>query len=286
MKLISDAKAKEIVLRAQKDVFGGNIGDNITTFKGDGLDFCEIREYQDGDDIRKINWKATAKSSNPNDVKVNVFNQERELNIQVVFLASGSMEFGSVKFKQEVATEVLALLSFSALKNNNRLQILFYDDDIIKHYPPSKNDFVVYDSVSSMLELDCLGKSIDYSSLCDYINSTSKAKSLVFLIGDFYDTDIDLSQISHQHEVYTINIRDRFEEYPYISGQYNLKDTNTLDNTNIFMDKSLAQKYQKTVIQNDNIINEHFVNHQIKSGKIYTSDEIYLRLSQIIKDRG
>ncbi len=93
--------AKEIILRAKKDVFTGNLGNYLTTFKGDGLDFREIRDYEYGDDIRKINWKATAKGGG---LKTNIFNEERELNIVIAFMLSGTLNFGSVALKQEVAT--------------------------------------------------------------------------------------------------------------------------------------------------------------------------------------
>ncbi len=274
-----NTKAKEILLRAKKDVFSTNFGDNITTFAGDGLDFREIREYQSGDDVRKINWKATAKN---NSLKLNIFNEERELNIVIAFLVSGSINFGSVKLKQDVVSELLTLLSFSAIKNNNKLQTIFFSDKNEKFFPPTKNQAIVYEILENSLEFDCLEKDVDYAEFCDFINSVIKERSLIFLVGDFYG-DVDLSTIAYKNELYALIVRDRFEEYPYITGEYEFIDPNNFSSSEISMDKNIAKKYNDLIIKNDNKLQEHFLKHKIKSGKIYTDDDIYMKLSQILK---
>ena len=211
-----DTKLQELLIRAKKDVFSGNLGDNLTTFKGDGLDFREIKEYEIGDDVRKINWTATAKT---NSTKINIFNVDKELNIVIIFLVSGSMHFGSVKMKQETASEVVAHLAYSAIKNNNRLSSLCFSSKEETFVPSSKNESTVYQTTKEVLNIDCLEKQIDYKKLCDYINATIKNKALIFLVGDFYG-EVDLSSIAYKHEVYSFIIRDKFEEYPYIKGEY------------------------------------------------------------------
>jgi hypothetical protein len=274
-----DTKLQELLIRAKKDVFNGNLGDNLTTFKGDGLDFREIKEYEIGDDIRKINWKSTAKT---NSTKINVFNIDKELNIVVVFLVSGTMHFGSVRFKQEVASEIIAHLAYSSIKNNNRLTSLFFSSQEEHFIPPSKSEAIVYQSAKKALKIDCLEKQIDYNKLCEYINTTIKDKALIFLVGDFYG-DIDLSSISYKHEVYNLIIRDRFEEYPYIKGEYDFTSPIDFDSSSLNMDKNIAFNYQKLLQQQDNKLQQHYIKHQITNGKIYTNDDIYLRLSQILK---
>jgi len=270
---------EELIIRAKKDVFGGNIGETLTTFKGDGLDFREIKEYEFGDDVKKINWKSTAKTGA---TKVNVFNVERELNIVVVFLVGGSVHFGSVRLKQEVISEIMAILSYSAIKNNNRLSSVFFSTQEEKFIIPSKSEASVYNIAKTAYEIDCLEKQIDYDKFCDYINATIKDKSLIFVVGDFYD-DIDFSSIAYKHEVYSIIVRDRFEEYPYISGEYDFVSPIDFSSSEINMDKNIASKFQKLIEQQDMKLQEHFRQHRIQSGKIYTDDNIYLRLSQIIK---
>ncbi len=271
--------AKEILLRAKKDVFSGNLGNYLTTFKGDGLDFREIRDYEYGDDIRKINWKATAKS---NTLKTNVFNEERELNIVIVFMLSGTLHFGSVKLKQEVVTEIMALLAFSSIKSDNRLQSIFFEKKLEKFFEPTKNDAIIYQLVDSAIEFDTLEREFDYGEFCNFVNGVLKQKSLIFMVGDFYG-DVDLSEIAHKNEVYAIIVRDRLEENPILTGEFELIDPNSLNAEDITLNREIAEEYRKIVEKRDREMYEHFLQHQIAYGKIYTNDDIYIRLSEIIK---
>lgn len=273
------AIAQEILLRARKDVFSGNLGNHLTTFKGDGLDFREIRDYDHGDDIRKINWKSTAKGAG---LKTNIFNEERELNIVLAFMVSGSIHFGSVKFKQEVVAEILALLSFSALKGHNRLQSLFFEKKIEKFFEPSRSESIVYNIVESAIEFECVGREVDYQAFCQFVNSVVRQRSLIFMIGDFYG-EVELSEIAHQNEIYALIVRDRFEENPQLNGEFELVDTNSLESSEMTMNKSIASEYRKLIESHDSKLREHFLHHQITFGKIYTDEDIYLRLSEIIK---
>jgi uncharacterized protein (DUF58 family) len=271
--------AQEILLRAKKDVFSGNLGEHLTTFKGDGLDFREIREYDHGDDIRKINWKATAKGSG---LKTNVFNEERELNIVLAFMVSGTLNFGSVKLKQEVVAEILALLSYSALKGHNRLQGQFFSDKSELFFEPSKSDTIIYNIVENAIEIETIGREVDYKKFCDFVNGVVRQKSLIFMVGDFYG-DVDLSEIAHKNELYALIVRDRIEEYPLLNGEFNLIDPNSLESSEMSLNKSIAQAYQKLIEEHDASLKEHFERHQITFGKIYTDENIFLRLSEIIK---
>jgi len=271
--------AKEILLRAKKDVFSGNLGNHLTTFKGDGLDFREIRDYNYGDDIRKINWKATAKGGG---LKTNLFNEERELNIVIAFMLSGSLHFGSVKLKQEVATEIMALLAFSSIKNNNRLQTLFFEKKVERFFEPTKSDLIVYQLVDSAVNFNCLGRESDYKAFCDFVNGVVKQKSLIFIVGDFYG-NINLSEISHKNEVYVIIVRDRLEENPILNGEFELVDPNSLNSKSITLNREIAKEYKRLIIENDKRLQEHLLQHQITYGKIYTDEDIYIRLSEIIK---
>ena len=271
--------AKEILLRAKKDVFSGNLGEYLTTFKGDGLDFREIREYTHGDDIRRINWRATAKGAG---LKTNVFNEERELNIVVAFMLSGSLNFGTVKLKQEVAAEIAALLSYSAIKGNNRVQAQFFSNNSKKFFEPTKSDSIVPRIVEEAIEIEVLGKEVDYRAFCDFVNGVVRKKSLIFMVGDFYG-EVDLSQIAHKNEIYALIVRDRLEEYPLLNGEFSLVDPNTLGSSEMTLNKGVAKAYQKLIEEHDHKLQEHFLEHQIISGKIYTDEEVYLRLSEIIK---
>ena len=272
-----ETKVKEILLRAKKAVFTGNLGNNLTAFKGDGIDFAEIREYNFGDDVRKINWKATAKTG---EVKVNEFNEERELNISLVFMVDGGINFGTVALKQDIMAELMAMVSYSAISNGDRLNTLFFSDKLERKFKPSKNLGVVEEYVRSALEINPIGKKADYSALCDFLNSTFKQKSIVIIIGDFYG-DIDLSTIAHKHQVYALIVRDRFEEYPAIDGEYTLIDPATLKGEDIMLSKSSAKAFKKELEKQDAKLYEHFLEHRVNYGKIYTDEELYIRLLQI-----
>ena len=271
--------AREIILRAKKDVFGSSIGDFVAPFKGDGLDFAEINDYHLGDDVKKINWKASAKS---NSLKVNVFNEARELNIILIFMISGSINFGSVKLKQDVIAEILAILAYSSLKNKNRLWTLFFDNKELELFLPTKSEAIVYEIIKSTLNINVIGKKADFKNLCDYINTKFKQKSLIFLISDFYEK-IDLSQIAHKNEVYALMIRDRLEEYPLLDGEFELVDGTNLRSNEFVLNKQVAKKYQKLLFKHDEKLIEHFLKHGINYGKIYTDDDLFLKLSSILK---
>ena len=270
---------KEILLRAKKEVFTGNLGNTLTAFKGEGIDFAEIKEYDYGDDVRKINWKATAKTGN---VKVNVFNEERELNIIVAFMVDGGINFGTVRLKQEVMAELLALLSFSALKNADRLTTLFFSSEVESFIKPTKNLGVVEDSLRTALDINPVGKRADFDAFCTYLNSTTRQKSMVLLISDFYG-NIDLSSIAHKHQIYALIVRDRFEESPSLEGEFSLVDPVNIQAEDIFLNKSVVKAYEKVLRENDAKLYEHFLEHKITYGKIYTDEDIYVRASQILK---
>jgi len=270
---------REILLRAKKEVFTGNLGNTLTPFKGDGIDFAEIREYNYGDDVRKINWKATARTG---DVKLNVFNEERELNIIVLFMLSGSINFGTVRLKQEVMAELLALLSFSALKNSDRLSTLFFSDKVEGYLKPTKNLGVVEESLQMALGYDPVGKRADFDAFCHYLNSTTRQKSMVLLIGDFYG-EIDLSTIAHRHQIYALIVRDRFEEAPQLEGALHLVDPVTMKDAEVVLNRSMLREYSKKVEAEDARVYEHFLEHKITYGKIYTDEDLYLRAAQILK---
>jgi len=272
-------RLKEILLKVKKKVFTGNLGNTLSTFKGTGLDFSEIKDYVIGDDVRSINWKSTAKGVG---VKVNLFNEERELNIVIAFLVNGSINFGTKRFKQEVMAEVMGFLTYSALKNSDNLTTIFFDVELEKLFKPTRKLGVLEDTLKYALELDAVKKHVNYDKLCSFVNSSIKKKSLIFLIGDFYE-DIDLSSIAHRNEVYALIVRDRFEENPKFSGDISLVDPVSLDEDSMSLDKSSLKEYRELMKQHDEELYAHFLAHKIRYGKIYTDDDIYLKISEILK---
>ena len=272
-------RLKEILLKVKKKVFTGNLGNTLSTFKGTGLDFSEIKDYAIGDDVRSINWKSTAKGMG---VKVNLFNEERELNIIIAFLVNGSINFGTKRFKQEVMAEVMGFLTYSALKNSDNLTTVFFDEQLEKLFKPTKKLGVLEDTLKYALQIDAVKKHVDYDKFCAFVNSSIKKKSLIFLIGDFYE-DVDLSKISHKNEVYALIVRDRFEENPKFSGDISLVDPVSLDEDSMSLDKSSLSQYRKLLKEHDEELYAHFLTHKIRYGKIYTDDDVYLKISGILK---
>ncbi len=274
-----DAKAKEILIRAKKDVFSANLGEHLTPLRGDGLDFNEIADYNYGDDVRKINWKASAKS---NALKINIFNEERELNIVVALIMGGSMLFGTKRLKSEVATEVAALLAFSALSNDDRHSGIFFSNKEEKFFRPTKDESIVYEMVESALGFEYRGKEGDMRSFVEFIEQTIKEKSLIFVIGDFYG-EVDFSTIAHKHELYALIVRDMFEEDPAFYGEYELIDPNSLERANMNIDALVLNEYKAKLKAHDAKLEEHFLEHRITYGKIYSDDDLFVRLSEIVK---
>ncbi|NOX16088.1 MAG: DUF58 domain-containing protein [Epsilonproteobacteria bacterium] len=272
-------RLKEILLKVKKKVFTGNLGNTLSTFKGTGLDFSEIKDYVIGDDVRAINWKSTAKGLG---VKVNIFNEERELNVIIAYLISGSINFGTKRVKQDLMAEIMGYISYSALKNSDNLTTIFFDGNLEKIFKPTRKLGILEDTLGYALGLDSIGKSVDYDQFCTFINSSIKKKSLIFLIGDFYN-DINISKISHKNEVYALIARDRFEENPSFKGDISLVDPTSLSEDNMSLDKSSLKEYRKLLSEHDDKLYKHFLTNRVKYGKIYTNDDVYLRISRILK---
>ena len=272
-------KSEEILIRTRRNIFGANAGGSPSIFAGNGLDFSELKEYSFGDDVRTINWKVTAREQRP---FVNVFNEERELNIVCVFLESGSIFFGSKRFKQEVMAEALSLISYSALKNDDRVSTLVFSDKEEFFLPPTRALRSLNVTVPEVLGCDPLGKKVDYAALVDYVNSRIRQRSLLFLIGDFYGEEIDLSLLA-RHEVYAVMVRDRFEEDPALSGELELLDAQTLGSSAVQLSPALARRYREALNARDRRLAEHFAAYRITATKIYTDEEPFLKLSALFR---
>jgi uncharacterized protein (DUF58 family) len=271
-------KSEEILIKTRRNIFGQNAGSSPSIFSGNGLDFKEIREYDIGDDVRKINWKVTAKTQRP---FVNLFNEERELNIVVAFMVSGSIYFGTRRFKQELMAEILALLSYSSIKNDDRLSTLFFSDKEEFFMPPTKKMGSLQITLEKALSLDPLEKESDFNALVHYVNERIKRRSLIFIVGDFYG-DVDLSLLN-KHEVFAVMVRDRFEEEPKLLGEMELVDPNTMKNEEFMLSPKIVQAYEKALRDNDRNLEDHFDQHRIRHTKIYTDEEPFMKLSTLFR---
>jgi len=202
-------------------------GEYHSVFKGRGMEFSEVREYQFGDDIRNIDWNVTARLGHP---YIKVFEEERELTVMLLVDLSGSLMFGSVsKTKQRIAAELTAILAFSALKNNDKVGLILFTDKIEKFVPPRKGKKHVLRIIREVLSFEPEGKATNLKGALEYMNNTIKKKSIAFLLSDFMDEGYEkiLKIVGRKHDLIGIVLDDRREkEIPNI-GLVKLADAET-----------------------------------------------------------
>lgn len=186
-------------------------GEYHSVFKGRGMEFSEVREYQFGDDIRNIDWNVTARFGHP---FIKIFEEERELTVILMVDLSGSLIFGSVqKTKQQIAAELSAVLAFSALKNNDKAGLLLFTDKIEKFVPPRKGRKHVLRIIREVLSFEPVGKSTSLKTALEYMNSAIKKRSIVFLLSDFIDEGYEkiLKAAGKKHDLIGVVINDERE---------------------------------------------------------------------------
>ena len=202
-------------------------GEYHSVFKGRGMEFSEVREYQYGDDIRNIDWNVTARLGHP---YIKVFEEERELTVMLMVDLSGSLMFGSVsKTKQRIAAELTAILAFSALKNNDKVGLILFTDKIEKFVPPRKGKKHVLRIIREVLSFEPEGKATNLKGALEYMNNAIKKKSIAFLLSDFMDEGYEkiLRIVGRKHDLIGIVLDDRREkEIPNI-GLVKLADAET-----------------------------------------------------------
>ena len=265
---------KKIVLKTKKQVYGDMLGNNASLFQGEGFEFAELREYVYGDDIRKIDWKTTAKLGKP---FVKVYKEERELNVVVVSLLSGSTYFGTVKQKSDIMAEVVATLGFSAVKNADLFTHMVFADKMYSLSKPSKKLFSVHKAVEDVVGFDPLGKEADYRALVETLVNRLKKKALLFIISDFVG-DIDLKLLARKHDVFAVIVRDKFEENPSELGYLRLIDMETKESFEGDIDRGTLKQYTKALHENDEKLYKQFKKQGVRFTKIYTHEEPTLKL--------
>jgi len=223
--ILKKVKRIEITTRGiVNDVFSGEYH---SVFKGRGMEFSEVREYMIGDDIRTIDWNVTARTGNPH---VKVFEEERELTVMLLVDASSSGEFGTFeRMKSDIATELCALLAFSAIKNNDKVGLIIFTDRIEKFVPPKKGKRHVLRVLRELLYHETQGQGTDISLALEYLNRIVTRRAVVFLVSDFISTGYEkaLRIANRRHDLVAITITDPREmELPNV-GLVELEDAET-----------------------------------------------------------
>jgi len=272
---------KKLLLKAKKQVFGEMLGNNASLFQGEGFEFTELREYVHGDDVRKIDWKTTAKLGKP---FIKIYREERELNVVTAVMMGGSTYFGTVRQKSELMAELVALLGFSAVKNGDLFSNIIFADRLYTMSKPNKKFFAIQDAVTKMAQFEMLGKASDYQSFTDTLYKRIRRKSLLFIVSDFVG-EVDLALLAKKHDVVALVVRDRFEEHPKALGEMRLMDMESKRSFEGMVGSSELQRYQKALATNDAKLYAHFKKSGVRYSKIYTDEEPYLKLMKLLGGR-
>ena len=224
--LLKKVRRIEIKTRGlSRNIFAGQYH---SAFKGRGMAFSEVREYQYGDDIRDIDWNVTARYVRP---YVKVFEEERELTVMLLIVVSGSRDCGSVNvMKKEVITEIAATLAFSAIQNNDKIGVVFFSDKIEKFIPPQKGKKHILYIIRELIDFHPEETRTDISQVLKYLTNAIKKRCTAFLISDFIDKEgfkDALTVANRKHDMVAIQVYDRREtELPAV-GLMKIKDAET-----------------------------------------------------------
>ena len=273
--LLKKVRKIEIKTRRLSDhIFSGEYH---TSFKGRGMTFSEVRQYQYGDDVRAIDWNVTARYNEP---YIKVFEEERELTMMLMVDVSGSENFGTKnQLKSEIVTEIAATMAFSATQNNDKIGLILFSDDIELYIPPKKGKSHVLRIIRELIEFQPKSKKTDLSQALKFLSATQKKKAIVFLISDFMvddDYEKTLKIAGKKHDVTGIRVYDQREEKMPNVGVIEVEDAEsgkimTIDTTS----KKARMEYEKNYHEKVNYFKDIF--SKCGSGTVSTRvDESYV----------
>lgn len=261
-------------------------GEYHSAFKGRGMTFSEVREYQPGDDIRSIDWNVTARFNTP---FVKVFEEEREMTVMLLVDVSASGEFGTQKqLKQELITELCAVLAFSSIQNNDKIGVIFFTDKIEKFIPPKKGKSHVLRIIRDLIEFEPEHKKTDIQLALKYLTSVIKKRSVAFVISDFMaDNFSDAMKIANKkHDLVALRIYDKREqELPNI-GLVKMMDAESgalkwIDTS----DKNVRVHFAANAKRHEAYLKELFNKSGVDTANINTSESYIQPLTNLFKRR-
>ena len=257
-----------------------------SAFKGKGMTFSEVREYQYGDDIRSIDWNVTARFNHP---YVKIFDEERELTVMLVIDVSGSNEFGTrQQLKEDLMTEIAAVLAFSAIQNNDKVGVLFFSDRVEKFIPPKKGKSHILRIIRELIDFQPKSQKTNISEGLRFLSNAIKKKCIAFVISDFMDKDFEqaLRIASRKHDIVAVRVYDQREtEIPNMgmvkvfnkeSGKAMWIDTN---------DPGLRSNYSTHWHRHDQSLNQIFKRLGVDSATIPTGINYVKPLMNLFKLR-
>ena len=262
-------------------------GEYHSAFKGRGMAFSEVREYQYGDDVRDIDWNVTARFNKP---YVKVFEEERELTVMLLVDVSGSLDFGTqMQTKREMATEIAATLAFSAIQNNDKIGVIFFSDRIEKFIPPKKGRKHILFIIRELLDFQPESNKTDIGMAIEYMTNAIKKRCTVFLLSDFFDHQDYTSQLTianRRHDVIAVQVYDqRMTELPNV-GIVKMHDAET--DEDILVDtssKAVRRAHHEWWIQYQGWLKTVFTKSNVDSVSVRTDEDYVKALLNLFKRR-
>ena len=281
--IIKKVRKIEIKTRGlSSNIFAGQYH---SAFKGRGMAFSEVREYQYGDDVRDIDWNVTARFNKP---YVKVFEEERELTVMLLIDVSGSLDFGTQKqFKRDMVTEIAATLAFSAIQNNDKIGVIFFSDKIEKYIPPKKGRKHILYIIREMLDFHADSRRTDVAQAIEFLTGVSKRRCTAFLLSDFFVRQDFLQQLTianRKHDVVAIQVYDkRACELPDV-GLMKVVDSETgyeqyVDTSS----KKLRESYKRYWMKRQTELKETFAKSNVDSVSIATDEDYVKALMKLFK---
>lgn len=262
-------------------------GQYHSAFKGKGMSFSEVREYQYGDDVRDIDWNVTARYNKP---FVKVFEEERELTVMLLIDVSNSLDFGTVKqLKKDMVTEIAATLAFSAIQNNDKIGVIFFSDRIEKFIPPKKGRKHILYIIRELLDFKPESKRTDIKIAVEYLTNVIKKRCTTFMISDFIDENDfrnALTIANRKHDIVAIQVYDcRMAELPDV-GLMKVRDAETgheqwIDTSS----RALRRAHNDWWIQRQGVLNETFTKSNVDSVSIRTDQDYVKSLLNLFAKR-
>ena len=263
-------------------------GQYHSAFKGRGMAFSEVREYQYGDDVRDIDWNVTARFHRP---YIKVFEEERELTVMLLIDVSGSLDFGTTtQFKREMVAEIAATLAFSAIQNNDKIGVIFFSDRIEKYIPPKKGRKHILYVIREMLDFHPQSKRTDIGMALEFLTRVGKRRCTAFLLSDFYtqrDFQQQLKISSHKHDIVAIQVYDvRAKQLPNV-GLLKICDAETGYETYIdTSSKKLRQAHENYWLRREHSLRDTFAKSKIDWVSVATNEDYVRSLMLLFSQRG
>ena len=262
-------------------------GEYHTAFKGTGMAFSEVREYVNGDDLRTIDWNVTARYNSP---FVKVFEEEREMTVILLIDVSASTNFGTnFQFKRDLCTEIAAIFAFSAIKNNDKVGVIFFSNEVEKYIPPQKGKKHILRLIQEIINFKPKHKKTNIESALEYLNMVIKKRSISFIISDFISTNYQKSIkiIKKRHDIIGIKLNDKSEKDLPNIGLIPPQNSETgekyfLDSSN----KKVREKFSNEKIFNDQKIKIFFQQNGIDLIELNTGEDYIKPLMSFFKNRG